>query len=434
MTLDDTTFELPAVHEAWLPREHSLHRPRHGVRQLTALICAVVFFTAPTAMWLFGARSSPFENRPLAPFPSLTAGWGFFTGMSAWATDHLVFREDAIQAADSISRTFFNEPAPFEHAPIGPLTGETPAPGNPPPGGINGPEAQPPDARVIEGRDGWLYLAADMSSKCNPSRPTTETVQLLSRLRTVVEASGRQFVLAVAPDKSTMVPGYLPASYPNKECAAAVHPVLWRQVLTDGKSIDLRVALQSAERSAGHPVYYRNDTHWTDEGSLTMVRSIAEKIAPGVTATWRTPEETRFSIPADLPPLIGHRGNREGVLYQLQPAGRENRTQPPELNLLHVVHRTSDPTPGTVTRPVLVLGDSFTGVSSPYLAAAFTDLSMLNYLSANDRPADAIKAMVDSEVVVLEMVERVVALGGGSWLKTDFLDELERELAQHPVR
>ncbi|MFD2398456.1 hypothetical protein ACFSVJ_19220 [Prauserella oleivorans] len=105
--------QLPAVHEAWLPREHALHRPRHGGRQLTALISAVVFFTAPTLMWVFGARPGEIENHKLAGFPSIADGWSFFTDLPAWATDQLVFRAGAIDAADAISRSLFGEPAPF---------------------------------------------------------------------------------------------------------------------------------------------------------------------------------------------------------------------------------------------------------------------------------------------------------------------------------
>ena len=94
------TTELPPVHEAWLPREHSLHRPRHGKRQLTALISALVFLATPTLMWVAGMRPSEIENHELASFPGVGDGWGLFTGLEGWATDNLVFREEAISTAD----------------------------------------------------------------------------------------------------------------------------------------------------------------------------------------------------------------------------------------------------------------------------------------------------------------------------------------------
>ena len=93
-----------SVHEAWLPADHPLHRPRHGGRQLLALISALVFFMLPLLALILGMRSAKFENRPLADAPSLSDGWGFFTAAPAWAADHLPFRDHAVQLADGVSR------------------------------------------------------------------------------------------------------------------------------------------------------------------------------------------------------------------------------------------------------------------------------------------------------------------------------------------
>lgn len=181
---------------------------------MTRCRCAALFFLTPTFAHSFGVHAARFENRPLATFGDPRNGWAWLTGLPAWATDSLPFRDGALRATEAVSRDVFGEPASLP----GPLSGQ---PSGPLPAGS---APQPPIAAfpsVIEGRDGWLYLGADVSGACAPSRSLTDTMISLRRLRTAVQASGRQFVLVVAPDKIV--------------------------------------------RRKGSPVYYPADTHWSQE-------------------------------------------------------------------------------------------------------------------------------------------------------------------------
>src|SRR5699024_5099795 len=108
-------------------------RPRHGGRQLTALLAAAVFFLVPALMWVFGGRPAEIENHKLA---SIGSGWDAFTSLPTWATDHLVFRAGAIDAARTISSGLFGERAPLGQGTgrnAGPLPGSAPGP-HPEPG------------------------------------------------------------------------------------------------------------------------------------------------------------------------------------------------------------------------------------------------------------------------------------------------------------
>lgn len=116
-----------------------------------------------------------------------------------------------MRTTDAISRSVFDEPATLS-GPGPRLVGPAIAPAFHPPI-----DAFPP---VIEGRDGWLYLGADVSGAYVPSRSLTDTLVSLRRLRTSVEASGRQFVLVVPLDKTTMVPEHLPVDYLGKDCSS----------------------------------------------------------------------------------------------------------------------------------------------------------------------------------------------------------------------
>ncbi|WP_245812288.1 alginate O-acetyltransferase AlgX-related protein [Actinophytocola xinjiangensis] len=439
MTLDDRrpVDGLPPVHEAWLPREHSLHRPRHGGRQLTALISALVFFTTPTFMWLLGMRPAELENHQLASFPSVWDGWDFLTGMDPWATDNLVFRGGAISAADWVSRTFFGEPAPFDQ---GTSTPSGPLPGNPGDERTTEPDnpANEPDAagyrRVIEGDDGWLYLGQDVIAKCQPRRPVEETMGQLVKLRAAVEASGREFVLVAVPDKTTMIPENLPDSYAGRDCAEKATPALWSQLAATADALDMRPPLAAAAEEYDKPVYFPQDSHWTNEGALTMLEQIAEELEPGVTDDWEISRRGERQSTADLPPLIGQEGKNDSTSYRLRPDGQTDRTASAVNDLREPVRRTSDPLDGMIQRPTLLLGDSFTLPISSYLPAAFSDVTQLYYSTVEPDPGLVARTMGDNEVVILEIVERNIARGSLNLLEDSFIDLVREELQKRPIR
>lgn len=439
--MTDTSRKLPPVHEAWLPREHSLYRPRHG-SQVTALVCAAVFFAAPALGWVFGGRPSEIENRELASFPSPADGWGFFTGMPQWATDHLVFREGAIEAADGISHGLFGEPAP-----MGPAEGSGPIPGVPdgPQGNGNGGDGDSRDEQeqsagyteVIEGSDGWLYYGDDVKGKCFPKRPLTETFERLDRIRHAVEASGRRFLLTIAPDKTTMVPQHLPDNYAGKECSAKATERFWELAAKQRSFLDVRPSLEAAERQLGHPPYFANDTHWTDDGAVMLTRDVAEKLQPGVTDTWRSPGVGWSTANGDLASMLGRTEPKTSVRYELMPDGETDRTQDTLRKFDGPERYDADAgkdIEGTIGAPTALIGDSFTFASSRYLPAAFADLTLLSYPHLGKHKEATIDTFVRSEIVVVQTVERSVAEGDLPLLDEGFLTMVERRLAANPIR
>lgn len=432
MLVESNFGKLPAVHEAWLPREHALHRPRHSRHQIAALLCAVLFFATPTALWAIGLRPAEIENRPLAAFPGPGQGRGMATELPGWATDQLIFRGEAIHAADAISRNLFGEPAPFGTAPDrGPL------PGVPAEGGRPAPEEPPSRAgysRVIEGKNGWLYFGSDVSGKCHPRHPVDQDVEKLLDVRDAVESSGRTFLLVIAPDKTTMVPQFLPDSYAGKECAAEATERFWPLLTTGAGAIDLRGVLADTAVFIGNPVYFPQDSHWRHEGSIALTRSLVEKLAPGRTATWDVVADGIHTGSADLPPMLGKRATAVTTNYQLRPDGVTNRTTKQPRSLRKPVRMTSEPIDGTINARTLFFGDSFAAASANYLGAAFTDLTVLGYPTWQADRDSTMREFVAAEVVVVEIVERAAASGTVGFLSDDFIDTLRPRLAARPIR
>ncbi|MDT7797303.1 MAG: hypothetical protein QOI78_736 [Actinomycetota bacterium] len=423
------------VHEAWLPRDHSMYRPRHG-RQRAALICAVAFFLTPVvSLGLFG-RPAEFENHELHDFPSLSDGWGFFAGLSQWATDWLPGRQAAVQAEDGISRGVFGEPPALGAKPaqpgVGPVTGQPPA--LPETGQSHGQTNSnyPP---VVEGRDGWLYLGNDLYAKCNPMIPAATVIDELIGFRKAVEASGRRLVLIVPPDKSDIFPQFLPDQYAGKDCAPVAARTMWQRLNNDVGYLDLRQPLLAESHRQGSPIYFKQDTHWQFHGGLTMVRALAEDLRPGVTSTWRTAPKEKFDKQTDLPPLIGRTGSEPAELETLAPDGGADRTrtffgQPNTVPIeLH-----GGATVGTVPDKVAMIGDSFTGFADMYLAATFTDMTIMHSDYVQQDTDAAAAKLAGSDVIVLEIAERNLIGGQSPILAPAVVKTLSEQLAKHPRR
>ncbi|HEX3785194.1 MAG TPA: hypothetical protein VHX38_36520 [Pseudonocardiaceae bacterium] len=426
-----------SVHESWLPREHALYRPRHSGRQRAARICAVVFFVAPLAGLLVFGPAPALENHPKAPFPSLSQGWGFFTGLGPWAVDNLSFREGAIKLADGISQDVFGEPAQFGQGnqDVGPLPG-----GNAP---VNS-QAIPPQPQqdqtsdgypeVILGSGGWMYFGYDIQGKCEPAQPLSTIVTNLNRLKSAIEASGRTFVLYVPPDKSSVEPQHLPPNYVGKSCASAADKQFW-QAMDGLGAIDPRQAIDNASKQSGQPIYFPQDTHWDYDGGLIMTRELAERIQPGVSATWKVTKGPVRTAPSDLPPMIAEKGTNTSNIYHLAPNGGANRDQQ-RINtdgFAPVTMHTANPVTGMITTNTTMVGDSFTQYGAPLLAATFANLTFTNIENVASYTDDEANRIVANNVVVFEVVERNLISGVSPITSDAFVDAVTAAVAAHPL-
>jgi alginate O-acetyltransferase complex protein AlgJ len=406
-------------------REHPVRRYRGG-RRLTALMCAGMFFLGPAIALALGAQAARFENRPLAAFGDPRDGWTWLAGLPVWAADNLPFRDGAVRTTEAVSRGIFGEPASLPVPALKPQVG---------------PRALAPIVpaaqafpSVIEGRNGWLYLGADVSGACLPSRSLDDTVDSLRRMRGVVESSGRQFVLLVAPDKTTMVPEHLPAQYQGRDCASRARDEFWRRVVAEAGAIDLRPALAEITRRKGSPVYYPADTHWSQEGGLAMTYALADRITSGITQSWQIAPAGSIPWPDDISPLIGRSGERAIPTYSLAPGGLPDRTRPIISDFRVPLHLTSMPAAGAVGQPVRMIADSFTQFASRYLAAVFTDITVVHPDTAAAGPRSAGELLAGGNVVVLEIAERNLLSGTSPILLQPVITEIGSELARRPVR
>jgi hypothetical protein len=399
------------------------------------LVCAVVFFFTPLAARAFGQQAVAFENHALAAFPHPTS-WKFFSAFDTWSVDHLPLRQYAVRGDANLSQSVFGQPPQYGggNADTGLPAGVGPKPATTP-----SDQPDPAYARVISGKDGWLFLGADASSACKPKRDMSDELALIDKLGRAVEASGRQFVFTVAPDKSTIEPDKLPSSFYGKECMTRQKNLFWDEARANPPTgfLDLRTPLEAQQKADGVPIYRQTDSHWAPRGSAVYAQQLADRLQPGLWDGTQVVSKGTGSGRGDLSiyaglPTADHfqawKVERPGIVVGY--SGAPHPLAKPRTIL-------NRPTSGSVRlfdQKTLLLGDSFTDAAATDLLPLFRQVTLLHNTSSLGYPDALNKAFVDNNVVVLEVVERSVIGGGIGLLGPKHLPDIMAALAAHPLR
>ncbi|GAA0982534.1 hypothetical protein GCM10009555_052610 [Acrocarpospora macrocephala] len=367
------------------------------------LLAAALFFFGPALAFAAGDRAAEIENRRLPQPPALSRGWDVIPDTEAWATAHLPLRQHAVRGNATLSDFLFG------HAPSY---------------GTGYP-------RVIEGRDGWLYFGDDVTEACRPRWSIAETLDRLRRLAEIVRKSGRRFLFTVAPDKTTISPNRLPESFPGQDCLRKRKQEFWaalRAAHLPGY-VDLRGPLERAQLESGTPAYWRTDSHWTEHSAGLYGIELARTLHPGLSRHTRLVKVGQMARKGDLGGLLG--APREEIIdrWRLVRDGvQQLRKDDRELPASFSIANASDRAPLFQPRSLLI-GDSFTRNSLPWVLPYFADLTYLR----SDAPATAgpdhvAHKMAQSETVVLEIVERYLVGGHAEMLDDAMLAALDRTL------
>jgi alginate O-acetyltransferase complex protein AlgJ len=313
-----------------------------------------------------------------------------------------------------------------------------------------------PAQRVIQGKDGWLYLADDFRFACDPKFSLPAVMDGLRRLHTAIEASGRKLVISVIPDKSTAIPQYLPESFAFKSCGEEHRKEFWQQIVASNLPfVDIREPLAEAERAARHPMYRRLDTHWNVQGAAVWDKSVLAALDPKLIEGMTIPGVDHGAPSGDSSfvagqvidalggltvmlgaprkePMLQIRLRRKGVTLSSDGVPLPGNV-PPQIRAVSA-GTTNTTEASTTAAPLypghtLILGDSFYDNGGGSLFAPFmSTLTAVHVLAGN---AKITQNIIDADTVVLEVVERSVSAGGVPLIQPDALVELERSLAAH---
>jgi hypothetical protein len=241
-------------------------------------------------------------------------------------------------------------------------------------------------------------------------------------------------VLVVAPDKSTVVPDYLPRNYGGKECSATARTQFWSRMVTDLGVVDLRPSLQGETVRLGRPPYFQLDTHWTFAGGLTMTKAIADRVEPGRSSSWQILDGPTWTGPADLPTLLGSTGQNSANRYRLAPDGRGDRTNWINTDFRSPLTFQSTAVDGMLTQRTAMIADSYTQFASGYLAATFSQISITHVEALLKDTKGVADRLANADTVVIEIVERHLSAGVSPITNPAYVDQLVATLAARPLR
>ena len=150
-----------------------------------------------------------------------------------------------------------------------------------------------PSAKVILGKDGWLYHGESYLDYYRAIAPFTQA--RLEKWRVLLEARqdwlaarGIPYLIVFVPIKSTIYPEHMPDVYnrlPNPSRLDQLTAHL--QAHSRLNILDLREPLRAA-KSQG-PLYYRTDTHWNNRGAYIGYVKIMERLTSWFPALEPTP-------------------------------------------------------------------------------------------------------------------------------------------------
>lgn len=216
------------------------------------------------------------------------------------------------------------------------------------------------NARVLKGRDGWLFYKGDYMIEQSAGllvreARVNETADFIASMQSVLSAQGIKFIFAAPPNAATVHPEKLPDWARNRGWRTEYDLMLAALAVRRVPAIDLRPLLIAA-RSRG-AVYRQHDTHWSDRGALAGFNAIAEAIGH---TDWGISEQEALKAPAETPggDLADMLGLGSSVKESVEEFALPRRPEEPfTQELFPTFQATGDSGTGG---PIMVIGDSFT--------------------------------------------------------------------------
>jgi alginate O-acetyltransferase complex protein AlgJ len=223
----------------------------------SAAIIAFCFLVSPTVALLGPVSTTPPQNREPAAAPSFADRWHVVAQLGDYLNDRLPLKDTSLRIDSYIDRKLFKEQPAF------------------------GGSATP---RVLEGEEGYLFLKDDFDAACNGHGTPESVSENLRRFADIIQRSGRKVVAAVAPDKSSVLIEKLPRDHAQAECHRLHQEQIWESLnrAQIAGYVDLRNALRNEVVLNRRPLYFRQDSHWNQEGSLAAVKQLVEKFQPDI--------------------------------------------------------------------------------------------------------------------------------------------------------
>lgn len=358
-----------------------------------AIVCAlfILLISVPAVSALLGARSESFENRPLAPLPRWSAqSWldaDAYGKLSDWLSDALPLRSPAIAFDAWLDFVVFGDS---------------------------------PNANVLVGRDGELFLRDELVAPCTPAAAADAVLARVGAFARLLTARGVDVYLMISPDKASLYPDRLPAyAQAMNRCVSENRRELRRRLAepTRFTNVDLWTPLER-EVEAGHRVFPKLGRHWDQRSAMVQARVLVETIQPGLWQERFVVPDGSIERPAELPARFMNLDLPQRVeRFRVERPGvevRADRFRVPEATDVPVEHYTATSRnlpliPGRT----LVVQDSFMMKSAQAVADYAEDVRFVHWSVLRRNPEATAEFFAAADRVILQLVEdrRGVVLG-----------------------
>ena len=258
------------------------------------------------------------------------------------------------------------------------------------------------DRQVIIGSGGWLYFQETVPDYTGEGAFTDNQVYRLSMvmryINDALEQKGIPFIVALAPNKSTVYPEYMPWVYPRRNGPGNAERL---QAMKAANYVDLTSLLKS---HAGQELllYHKTDTHWNNYGARLGACSLLSTLAEATNSSISLPDlavkgTVRCDWAGDLSQMIypANTPREDQYYFDDTEPGYSVKGRMRSLEDMSITT-----TGGETGLSLLVLRDSFSNALIPYLSNAF---SYVQYMRQMPLPLLNVDGM---DAVVLEVVER----------------------------
>lgn len=278
-------------------------------------------------------------------------------------------------------------------------------------------------ARVIVGRDGWLFFDDDSHLGAARNKPALTGPQIRGWLMTLAGRSeyarlrGAVYLVVTPPYKETIYPEHGPYWYagPAADRAGVVLPDL-AAATGAGEVLSLHPAVSAATRR-GEKTYSLHDTHWSGYGAYAGYSALMRRLhAMGLTegplplSAFQRITPTGRGRPRDLAMMLG-----VASLVDLDHPHFENPAAQAKVRTVYLTPSRDWMSPqildtGEVGKPVLMLSrDSFSNEMLPFLYSHFSRIVLSHNQDGFWRP-DLIDRF-KPDVVISEVIEPGLLIG-----------------------
>lgn len=323
-------------------------------------------------------KKSGTENRNLASFPSLRDLYisnDYALKFEAWFNDHFYLRKNLVQIYEFISDPFFKK-------------------GN---------------TRVLIGKDNWLFYKGDNGERNFENLDLLSEAELvaiknyLTDIQAWAKKHGKGFYYMICPDKSKIYGEYYQfhkKTYPDSKSRA--HQLI--SYLKENTTINIIYPYESLlnEKSAGYPLYWKNDTHWNPMGAYIGYQDLMKALQKNykVKSFAYKELEQRTNPKGDLTAMFSRSKKDHKTQYFLPKIEDTANCEGEQKKILCANDKALN------KYRIVVFRDSYSIALIPYLNATFSKARYNWRYDIKRSDLEYIKNQAD--IIILEQVERLV--------------------------